>query len=305
MISFRYHLVSVIAVFLALALGVVIGTSALNGAVVGDLRRQVSDLKSGDAAAAARNHDLQAQADDADLLAQTFGARITGQSLAKVPVVLVGAPGATKSMKDAIAAQITAAGGTVAGRLQISGELLDPKRANDIRSLATSNVHPMGLQLPATDDPGMLAGALVGFVLFGHGQSTDLAQVLASFSTLNMIKAESANPAAGKALVLVAPGARPKNDPGAATLQTFATEVAAIGGPTVVAGDQPSSTAGGLIALVRGNDTAKKALSTIDDATSPLGTLTVVLALADAVAGRKGNYGVGPGADALLPGVSS
>ena len=305
MISFRYHLVSVIAVFLALALGVVIGTSALNGAVVGDLRRQVSDLKSGDAAATAQNRDLQARADNADLLAQTFGARITGQSLAKVPVVLVGAPGATKSMKDAIAAQVTAAGGTVAGRLQLSNEFLDPKRANDIRSLATSAVRPTDLQLPVTTDAGMLAGALLGFVLFGHGQSTELAQVLASFGTLNMVKAESSNPVVGKALVLVAPGGQPKDDSGTATLQSFATELAAIGGPTVVAGDRQSSTAAGLIGLVRRNDAAKKALSTVDDATSSLGALTVVLTLADAMAGRKGNYGVGPGADALLPGVSS
>jgi hypothetical protein len=304
-ISFRYHLVSVIAVFLALALGVVIGTSALKGAVVGDLRRQVSDLKSGDAAATAQNRDLRARADNADLLAQTFGAKITGQSLAKVPVVLLGAPGATKSMKDAISAQITAAGGTVAGRLQLSGEFLDPKRANDIRSLATSAVHPTGLQLPSTNDAGMLAGALLGFVLFGHGQGTDLPQLLASFSTLNMVKAESSNPVAGKALVLVAPGGKPKDDAAAATLLSFVTELAAVGGPTVAAGDRPSSAAGGLIALVRGNDAAKKALSTVDDADNSLGALTVVLTLADALAGRKGNYGVGPGADALLPGVSS
>jgi hypothetical protein len=304
-ISFRYHLVSVIAVFLGIALGVVVGTSALNGAVVGDLRRQVSDLKSSGAAGAGENRALQARAGNADLLAQTFGAKIAGGALAKVPVVLLGAPGATKSMKDAIAAQITAAGGTVASRLQLNREFLDPKRANDIRALATTpSVHPIGLQLPSTADAGMLAGALLGFVMLGHGQSTDLAQVLASFTTLNMIKAESANPATGKALVLVAPGSRPKDDAGAATLQSFATEVAIIGGPTVLAGDQQSTTAAGLIALARGNDAAKRALSTVDDATSPLGALTVALTLADAVAGRKGNYGMGPGADALLPGVS-
>ena len=127
MISFRYHLVSVIAIFLAIALGVVVGTSALNGAVVGDLRRQVSDLKSSDSAAGGQNRALQARAGNADLLAQTFGAKIVGAALAKVPVVLVGAPGATKAMKDAIASEITAAGGTVAARLQLSQRLHRPE----------------------------------------------------------------------------------------------------------------------------------------------------------------------------------
>ncbi len=304
MISFRYHLVSVIAIFLAIALGVVVGTSALNGAVVGDLRRQVSDLKSSNSAAADQARALQARAGNGDLLAQTFGPKIVGAALAKVPVVLLGAPGATKPMKDAIASEITAAGGTVAARLQLSNDFIYPQRANDIKSLATSAIRPTGLQLPITDDAGLLAGALVGFVLLGHGQSTDLTQVLAGFNTLNMLKTESGNPGSGKALVLVAPGSRKAGDRAAATLQSFATELALIGGPTVVAGDQQSATAAGLIAELRGNDAAKKALSTVDDAGSTLGNLTVVLTVADALAGRKGSYGVAAGADALLPGVS-
>ena len=40
-ISFRYHLVSIVAVFLALALGIVVGTTALNGPITKDLRNQV------------------------------------------------------------------------------------------------------------------------------------------------------------------------------------------------------------------------------------------------------------------------
>ena len=41
MIDFRYHLVSLIAVFLAVALGIVIGTTALNGPILDDLESQV------------------------------------------------------------------------------------------------------------------------------------------------------------------------------------------------------------------------------------------------------------------------
>lgn len=305
MISFRYHLVSIIAVFLAIAVGVVVGTSALNGAVVGDLRRQVTDLKAASSTAAEQNKVLQAQAANADLLAQTFGGKIAGSALAKTPVVLVGAPGASKSMKDAIATAITAAGGSVAGRYQLSNDFDDPKRAADIRSLATSGVHPIGLRLPTTDDAGMLAGSLLGYVLLGHGSGTDLTQVLAGFSTLNMLKTESPNAASGKALVLVAPGGLPKNGEGGAMLLSFATELGTASGPAVVAGDQQSATEGGLIDLIRSNDAAKKAVSTVDDATGSLGQLTVALTVADTLAGRKGNYGVAEGADGLLPGASS
>ncbi|MEO6502917.1 MAG: copper transporter [Jatrophihabitantaceae bacterium] len=304
MISFRYHLVSIIAVFLGIALGVVVGTSALNGAVVGDLRHQVDDSKKNSSALAAQNQVLRARSGNADLMAQTFGAKIAGGVLAKTPVVLLGAPGASKGLKDAMAAQVRAAGGTVAGSLQLSKDFSDPRRANDIRSLATSGLHPIGLQLPTTDDAGTLAGALLGFVLLGRGQSTDLAQVIAGFGTLDMIKAESPTVAAGKLVLLVAPGARPKDDEAGKMLLAFSAQLAAgTGGPTVVVGDPPSNTAGGLVALVRQDETANKAVSTVDDANSPLGELTVALTAADAVAGRKGHYGTGADADGLLPGA--
>ena len=44
MINFRYHVVSLTAVFLALAIGLVVGTAALNGPVADSLRDQVSAL---------------------------------------------------------------------------------------------------------------------------------------------------------------------------------------------------------------------------------------------------------------------
>ena len=44
MISFRYHLVSIIAVFLALALGIVVGTTALNGPITKDLLERFRKL---------------------------------------------------------------------------------------------------------------------------------------------------------------------------------------------------------------------------------------------------------------------
>jgi hypothetical protein len=304
-ISFRYHLVSIIGIFLAIALGVVVGTSALNGAVVGDLRRQVSDLKKSGADTADQNRALQAQAGNADLLAQTFGAKIAGSALAKTSVVILGAPGASTGLKDAVAKAITNAGGKVSGRFQLSKNFNDPNRANDIRSLATSGAHPNGLQLPTTSDPGLLAGALLGYVLLGHGQGTDLTQVLASFGTLDMLAVDGSAKASGNAVVIVAPGALPKNDEGGAMLLSFATEFGTIGGATVVAGDVASANNAGLVGLVRGSDPAKKALSTVDNTTSALGQLTLSLTVADAIAKRNGNYGVANGADGLLPGVSN
>ena len=44
MINFRYHVVSLTAVFLALAIGLVVGTAALNGPLSDALKNQVGSL---------------------------------------------------------------------------------------------------------------------------------------------------------------------------------------------------------------------------------------------------------------------
>jgi Copper transport outer membrane protein, MctB len=43
-INFRYHVVLLTAVFLALAIGLIVGTAALNGPVANDLQSRVSQL---------------------------------------------------------------------------------------------------------------------------------------------------------------------------------------------------------------------------------------------------------------------
>ena len=45
MINFRYHVVSLTAVFLALAIGLIVGTAALNGPLSDELKNQVTQLR--------------------------------------------------------------------------------------------------------------------------------------------------------------------------------------------------------------------------------------------------------------------
>ena len=69
MIDFRYHLVSLIAVFLAVALGIIIGTTALNEPIQADIEGQVTDLEQDKRALEDRTQQLQTQVDTADSFA--------------------------------------------------------------------------------------------------------------------------------------------------------------------------------------------------------------------------------------------
>ena len=71
-ISFRYHLVSLVAVFLALALGIVVGTTALNGPITTDLRHQVDGLKKDRTNLAAQVKSLQGRSTTPSKFADTL-----------------------------------------------------------------------------------------------------------------------------------------------------------------------------------------------------------------------------------------
>jgi hypothetical protein len=297
--SFRYHIVSIVAVFLALALGIVVGTTALNGPITTDLRKQVNTLKSDRTVLAQQVKTLQGQVSDANEFARSFGPQLVNGALTKQSVLLVGLPGASAAVQDGIAAEIAAAGGTISGHIELTASYIDPRRGSDIISQATTN-HPYSLILPEVSDAGQLGGALLAFVLLGHGVATDLSQVLGGFSELHMVSVDgSIKPST--TVVVVGTGALPVGDYGAQSELALITALQSRGGHVVVAGDSSSASQAGVIAGVRNADGLKAAVSTVDNAEGAIGQVSTVLAVAGVTKSSVGHYGTGKGATALFP----
>lgn len=301
MISFRYHLVSIIAVFLALALGIVVGTTALNGPITTDLRKQVNTLKGDRNTLANQVKSLQRQVSDAGQFASSFGSQLVKDTLTKQSVLLVGLPGARASVEDGVTKQIEAAGGKVSGQLELTGEYIDPRRASDITSLVTSGVHPQGLTLPEVSDAGQLGGALLAYVLLGKGEATDLSQVLSGFSELHMISDAGKTISPSTTVVVVGNGALVSANYAASAELAFVNALQHAGGHVVIAGDSASATRSGIVAAVRGPNGDKATVSTVDNADSAIGQVSTVLAIADIVKSTVGHYGTAKTADALFP----
>jgi hypothetical protein len=299
-ITFRYHIVSLVAVFLALALGIVVGTTALNGPVTSDLRHQVNSLKTDRSRQADQIKKLQSDVEGAGLFASTFGPKLVAGTLKGQSVLIVGLPGATVGMQDGIAAELTAAGASLTGRLEIGASYIQQALGSSIVALATGPNHPPGVSLPVTSDPGRLGGALLAYVLLGKGQPTDLTAVLAGFSRLNMITSDAADVEPATNVVVVGIGAEGKNAYAGANERDLVSALNSAGGKVVVAGDSGSALANGVVALVR-NSPSSSSVSTIDNANSPFGQVSTALAMAGTIAGQVGQYGSGPGASALFP----
>jgi hypothetical protein len=303
-ISFRYHLVSLIAVFLALALGIVVGTTALNGPITKDLRNQVNDLKDQRDALTAQVKGLQGQVDDATQFASEYGSQLVADTLTGKNVLEVILPGASGEMADGLSSQISAAGGKVTGRLSITNFYLDPSRGTGIVQLATGESHPVGWTAPPTSNADQLGGSLLAYVLLGHGQPTDLTQVLGGFAGLHMVSSNGEDITPSTTVVVLAHGGLHARDYAGTAETSLVAALAAGGGHVVVAGDNASATQDGLVAQVRASKEDRAAVSTVDNANNAFGQVSTVLALASAIDGQVAHYGTDQSAQALFPAPS-
>lgn len=300
MISFRYHIVSLVAAFLALALGIVIGTTALNGPVTADLRRQVDDLKSDRGTLAAQVKTLHGQLDTAADFARSYGTNLVAGTLDHHKVVVLSLPGVTTGMADGVGQQLTAAGATITGRVRLAPGFVDPASETAMGTLATGPAHPLGLTLPETSDGRALGAALLSFVLVGKGQDTDLKSVLSGFDTLHLLDSDPSAVEPATNVVVLGSGSSPSSPYAGQAEYDIVAQLVAAGGHVVVAGDSPAATGNGVVAEVR-RGAVEGDVSTVDNADTAFGEVSTVLALAATIKGNTGQYGTGTGAQALFP----
>ncbi|MBN6038681.1 copper transporter [Amycolatopsis sp. 195334CR] len=311
MISLRYHIVSIAAAFLALAVGVVLGSTALNGPLLSglsddkaELGRQVSDLE-------AERNALTARLGDSDAFAGSVGPKIVAGQLDQRSVVLVTTEDAKPADRDALKELIGQSGATVTGEVQLTQSFADPAKADQLRQVVT-RLQPAGVSFPTAGDPGTLAGALLGSTLLlnkdsAQPQSTpdELAAALGGLSDGGFVKTAGDVKPAQEAVVLV--GGKATGDGAgdrAATVARFATQLDRSGAGTVLAGDLASAEGTGALGVVRADTSATSILSTVDNVDTAAGRVVTVLALREQLDGNAGRYGIAGNAQSPAPGVN-
>jgi hypothetical protein len=298
-IDFRYHLVSLIAVFLAVALGIVIGTTALNAPILADIKNQVSALEKDKRSLEDRTQQLQSQVNSNDNFADAVAPALVHGTLTGHSVLLVVANKAVPSdTVDQLTSLIGDAGGTVSGTLTLQPQYSDPASAPSLKNYVTGSGRPPGVQLPQVDDAGKLVGSLLAQVLMippsgpAPGR-TAISSVLAGLSALNVLTAQGDSVAPADYAVILTSGTFTGSDAAArnAILTDLASALDGAGSGTVVAGDAGSAGDNGLVGVIRADPTLSAALSTVDNAASAAGRISTVLALVGEGDGTSGKYG--------------
>ncbi len=286
MISYRHHVVSLVAVFLALAVGVVLG-----GGPLSELGR---DDNAASASTTRATRTAQRTASFGDDFASASARALYADRLDNHLVSIVAMPGAKDGMVSGLSAQIRSAGGDVAGTYDVQPVLVDPSQKSLVDTLGSQLMTQLGTKAVSRDASTYdRIGQLIGLAVSSSNEPADTAasirQSLAGAQIMN-----SPGEATRTALVLVVLG----DDADDAILSGVLSGLAAKATGVVVAGDTRSGLAGGLKGL-RAEPVADQ-VATVDGADAPLGQVTAVLALARSLDDPGGSFGAS-GSDGAVP----
>jgi hypothetical protein len=309
-IDFRYHLVSLIAVFLAVALGIVIGTTALNEPILKDIEKQVSALEQDKRGLEDRTQQLKAELDVSDAFEEAVAPALVNGTLAGRKVLFVVADdGVAPETLEATSTLVDKAGGVVTGTLTLNPEYTDPSSASAVQGYVTGEGRPAGVQLPETDDTGKLVGSLLAQVLMvpaDGGAAPDVASlssVLAGLTALDVLTLEGDSVTAADYAVVFT-GNTVSGSGGADRVNTLVDLVSALdaaGSGAVVAGGPGTAAKKGLVGAIRSDPTLSAAVSTVDNVDSAAGRISAVLALGQEGKGTSGQYGTGQDTQPVPP----
>jgi hypothetical protein len=304
-INFRYHVVSLTAVFLALAIGLVVGTAALNGPAADALNENINALRKSNQQYRERVASMQEEQNRKDDYIGESAPYLLTNKLVGHSVVVVVLPAGRDYVKG-VSTQLTAAGAKITGTVALNDKFTDPENSSDLMKLAEQS-QPQSIaatSLPSNSDAVETASALLAAVLMARSPAVpaaDVLSVLNAFNKAGYLSTDGRVTGAAEAVVMVS--GMPYTDTAASDKNTnVQTTVVQFdkAGPIVVAGVLGGD--GNVISGVREDPALVKSVSTVDDASTLQGQVVAALAAWEQlVQGKTGQYGVGSGATSLMP----
>lgn len=310
MISFRYHVVTIVAVFVALAVGLLMGTAFLDQGLVTDLRNRTASLST-------KVSQLQGEVQDTQGLVATYQ-RYADQTrslavnghLDGTRVVIVTEQGVDLSDLNAVRQTLSGSGGagaTIDGVLVLSKDLSmqDPGTREKVATILGRSPNESPARL--SDALGRALAQRLAMGAPAEAGSTDLLVELIDAGLVTLSDARegpSAVGGAGAAVSILSGTSTDPVIPPDTFYVPFIQELVTTG--TNTAALQPSATGSPFISVVRSDGQAHGKIVTVDNIEMVPGQVALVWGLEDLIAGKGGgDYGVDCGSCSLVPAPSS
>lgn len=303
MINFRYHIVSLMAVFLALAVGIAVGVSLGPSVDTGLLQQATQDRR--------QVTDLRAQLDRGialDQYRQAFEAEtgkiVTAGELAGVRVAVVLMPDAPAAVARSLTDAVIGAGGSVVREVRVNDQVFDPARKAEVDQALENQTGLLNL----TDQmsPATKVGMAVAFsftdrqVVDRDPQAVSVGRALTGAGLANVTGDNAAK--AQLVFVVTAETATPALTPEALTAHLELELALRTSVGVVLAGPNSGGVQDTDVLQARTDSEATDRLSTVDVADLSSGVTTTILAGKEQLLNRAArHYGAMSRADAALP----
>lgn len=308
MIDFRYHIVSIVAIFLALAIGIVLGSTVLKAPLVASTEKITAQLRGNNDELRARITIAERRGGASDAFIASRLPQLVQGALAGERVVLVETPGADSKLREPITQVLEEAGAVVSGRVTLTDKYLRADQAGAVDQLATT-AKPGDVAYPASATPydkaaAVLASAIVTSRQVDEGKENPLVPgVLQTFEKDGLVTLDGDPAKRATLAVMIAPATAYEGEDAEAQNSAIISLAGGLddgGKGTVVVGVVPTSATLGVLAAVRSSDVSQK-VSTVDNVDMASGQAVVVYSLREQVAGEVGQYGLGSDATTAEP----
>jgi hypothetical protein len=312
-IDFRYHIVSLISVFLALAVGIALGAGPLKETIGDTLTGQVEQLRGEKDALRTELDVTSGDLKDAQTYIDAAGPQLLDGSLTDRRVAVVALGKVDESTRTAIDERLTQSGASVTAHVTLTDTWADPD-ARTFRQALVGQLLTYLDPVPADDAgvEGELASALVQALVTSDPANPDVLSDDASVLLQLLSSSESDSPLVtvadpvtvpadaivviGVPIVVASGDATPSPEPSASVVASQLAVLSAaqkLSSGAVLA-DGPRGK-GSLTDAVLADQDLAGSVTTVSDTAIVTGQVNVPLALAGRIAGTNGHYGFGDG----------
>lgn len=297
MVDFRYHLVSLIAVFMALAIGIVLGAGPLQNSIGNTLTDQVTSLRQSRDEARLDADRAEAEADSYRSGIEAASGDLLADTLTGVNVAILALPGADTGEIAELGEAIEMAGGTVASEVKLTAGLF----STDLASYRQALAGQLSSYVADSGEPiDVLADGLAQIVLTPEAENAGTLRELYT-SEENPLIAVDEPLAPAHAILVVAPKedgeAESVTEEESAARDAQMSFLKALGEhPLVLVGSDSDIS---IIRQARSSEVGSS-FSTVDAVGDPTALINVPRALSQELAGSTVAWGLGSDATAVL-----
>jgi Copper transport outer membrane protein, MctB len=313
MISLRQHIFSLVAVFVALAVGIAAGSTVVRGPLLDSTRARLDAAEQNIAIERAENDVLAAELAQLDDWAIDGPTQLISGRLPDRAVMLVVAGDVDQDVTAGVLRSLRASGATFVGEVRIDPVVFDPNEATRV-------AEALGDSAVGVADPAVVFGEEVARLIatvaagitgtgpvrpsvtlsaaFGDLEDSGLIDLLdvatdeVEITDMDVVVLTDRNLVADPASVLA--GIVEVSDPEGAALTVLVAEV----GRIAQGNESPIES---FVGAIRDSGRLRDEVITVDNAETILGWVTVVLGLDAAQPGAAQHYGFRDGADRSIP----